>query len=303
LRAILLSLVTGLFATNALAADSPVRQVKLEDSARLFPEKVQKPILQQMREIADTYHLDLVVETLEDLPGFEAAPLTWADRLFFNGLGRRRKEVTNWARKQAKTLGVDGVFILIVTQQPHKSVRVIVSPPDRNIGPTPMQCEQLRKDLAINLEDKPGQALLDALTRLNSYLKDKDPNREYGAQAAISMKSAAIILAAMMGISGVLFFIRSRMDNNKEDGKCSAAARWPAMLGAMFGNPASLRVYDLLFEGNPPPSIPIENPFSLFLNDHIPAEPKTTQTFPPDFLHGEPNRVDQHGTGSTPLPY
>ena len=85
----------------------------IKDEAKLFTPDAVKKANKEIREIARKYERDLLIESLSGLPSDQA------ERVKSMSAAERGNFLRNWASDRAESAVVQGVYILILKDQPH----------------------------------------------------------------------------------------------------------------------------------------------------------------------------------------
>jgi uncharacterized protein len=238
--------------TPCVGAEPPLPGV--QDEAELFKLETVEKAQGQIREIRETLHLDLFVETVKSVPE------------------KDRKRVRNmysyqvtryfaaWAKERAATAGVDGVYILICTEP--RNVQVVVWPESRDKCFPRKDREQLRAQLATQLRNNPDRALLDAVDQVGAALRANHPT-EPPADSSSPWNGwliGGIIVGMLIAWIALGMFRATKAEPAAEQGGGQPAGFMPGLLGGMFGAVAGYWVYDRLFRGGPrEPAPPLED--------------------------------------------
>jgi hypothetical protein len=256
MRSLLLVAVLGLTAAQARAEDAK----SIIDSAKLFGKDAIARATQQIAEIRQEYRIDLVIETVTELPPespeVRHAWLKWS---------ARNKQLHRWAQQRADKLGVDGVYVVIFSGRTsaQRDVRVVGWPAPREVQVSWVKRNQIRKLLAHELGSNPDRALRHAVDLFREQMHDlKEPE-----PSPLPTEAALLVVGGLVGAWLLLLVVRSRVARRAVRGGPSAALYHPALLGAMFGVPAAFWVHDQLFRVIPPEG-PVEE-----LPSDLPAEP------------------------------
>lgn len=223
----------------------------VEDGARLFkPEAIAKA-REQIRQIRETFHQDLSIETIATLPPDDQKrvhAMTGRELVrFFDKM----------AKERAAAAGVDGVYILICDDPPKlRHVQVSVWPESREQTFPARDREALRKEMAHNLAKDPDKTLLHAVAQVREVLKEHQPADP--ASNSVLWTVGGVILAFLVAWV-VLGVLRARLVARDRDRAALVAGIpeesgrhfMPGLLGGMFGSVAGLWIYDRLFRGGP----------------------------------------------------
>jgi hypothetical protein len=231
--------------------DSP--GLGVDDRAGLFSADAVARAREAVRQFRKDYHRDLFIETFAHVPD--------GDRKDVSGLWTwsRERYFTGWAKRRAKTVGVDGVYVLICKQPKH--VHVLVYPDTPEQAFTDDNTKELRRRLERQLPKAPDAALEDAAAFVRDTVKENLAARE-AAAASIRFGTVAWLLGAVLGIWLLLSLVRAVLHWR------GAAAADPAHVGltagffaGLFGTTAGHWVYDRLFRAHAPASPQPESDF------------------------------------------
>ena len=239
-------------------ADSP--GLGVNDRAGLFSADAVARARESIRQFRHDYHRDLFIETFPHVPD--------ADRKDVSSMWTRSREryFTDWAKRRANAVGVDGVYVLICKDPKH--VHVLVHPDTPEQAFTDDNAKELRRRLERQLPKSADTALNDAVEYVREAVKENLAARE-AAAASIPFATVAWILGAVLGAWLLLSLARAvlhrRAAGAADPGHVSLTS---AFFAGLFGTTAGHWVYDRLFR------------------DHAPASPQPES----DFLHAPPPR-------------
>lgn len=212
----------------------------VRDEADFFQPATRARLEKDIREIRRLYHRDLSVETIAALSAEEKQRLKSLNRRnevqYLNDLGRAR----------AQAAGVEGISILICRDP--RRVIVTVGPDAQAQAFTVEDAENVRKMIAHRLlvgrlAGGPDRVIVDAVERVNRILR-ANLSRDDPERGLASGWSMALTIGGVLALWAVLRFL-SRGSEVALGDREPAGAR-AAMLGSMFGSPASLWIYDRL---------------------------------------------------------
>jgi hypothetical protein len=239
----LLATLTVVVISTPVLADS--RIVAIRDGAGLFQAEVVARNEDQLRSLAQTYQLDLVLETIKELTPDEKQLLDRDDN--------PNRAFLRIARKRARTSGLRGVYILISKIPRAETVTVLVHPEEYRRAFTEHNCEQVRKVLAGR-----GKSLDEKLTKAVDLIGEKLKANRHSDNAEGSWfgwGTAALIVGVILGLWLLIGLLR--MSSQENDGGRPGFV--PGLLGGMFGSVAGHWVYDTLIH-SPKPSPHSEPP-------------------------------------------
>lgn len=254
------------------AAGPPYEPVR--DEAHVFRPETQKQAAENIRDIRRLFHRDVLIETME-LSAEQAArvrKLSRADEVaFFSGLGEER----------ARAAEIEGILILIcrapstvpLLGRGRKLVQITVWPESERQTFTDKNAEQLRRKLTRRLPGGLDGALLDGL----HFVRDTWRHNLQLEQADDGSATAGtlwMIVAGFLIVWIVLLLVSFRWGSASTDAN---EALQPALLGAIFGQPAATPIYDRLLP--PAPAGATEATLSFFAAPRPPAPAATEPSF------------------------
>jgi hypothetical protein len=228
----------GVCLASAARADEHVSPIR--DDAHLFHADAIARAEARIAELHRTFDRRLFVQTVASASPQQRRlfPFLWTPQV--------NRLLEEQARKLAKQSGVPGIYVVICTQP--RDVHVIVEPGD-DPHFTPRDADALRRSLARRLHDSGADASLLALVdQVQATLQ------VHAARGAISFVDDFVLLTLLGGGLGLWFLLcliryklrgrqavdaaRSGEPNRTDDA---------ALLGAMFGCPAGMWIYDKLY--------------------------------------------------------
>jgi hypothetical protein len=238
---------------SAARAEEP--PVAIRDDAGLFHMGASARAEAQIEDIRRTFEHNLFVRTVAS-----AAP-NERKRFWFLRTPQVNRILEDQARKIAGEAGTDGIYV-VICQKP-RSVHVIVRPGDDSLF-SHHDAESLRRSVARRLhEGGADDALLALVEQVRAMLQG---NVTRGPSTSVLNEFA---LAGVLGGGFALWLVLSivrfklRAAHPTEDDAAEQVWRRPALLGAMFGFPAGLWIYDKLYpcpSGAPAPLCEPEPP-------------------------------------------
>jgi TPM domain len=223
--------------TRAEGKVSPIR-----DEAELFRADTLAKAEQQIGEIRRKYDRNLFVETVKSVPP--------SQRKWFHFLGTRQvnRILEEQARKLADESSADGIYVVICNDP--KDIHVVVRPADDSLF-TPRDGETLRRSIVRGFKDNDAdQALLALVRQVQTTLQTNTTRGQ--STAVVSEFVLAGLIGGGVGLWLVLCIVRYKMRARRavretEENAEEQARQTPALLGAMFGFPAGLWIYDKLY--------------------------------------------------------
>jgi hypothetical protein len=246
-------LAAGVFVcwTCLARAEPPLPGV--EDKAGLFKSETLAKAREQIQQIRETFHQDLLIETIPSLPpDNEKRVHAMTSRELVRFFDRMAKE-------RAAAAGVNGVYILISDDPPKlRHVQVSVWPESREQTFPARDREALRKEMAHSLGKDPDKALLHAVAQVREVLKEHQPADPASTSVLWAVGGVILALLAAWVVLGVLRAKLAARDRAAPVAGVAEGNRFmPGLLGGMFGSVAGLWIYDRLFRGGPrEPALP-----------------------------------------------
>lgn len=236
-----LVLVTFLLAALPGKAEPPLSQF-IQDKADMFRAPTRAKASAEIREIRRQFHRDVFIETLPSLTAEERTQLKSLSR------AETQAYYAQIGQEHAQAAEVDGIHILYSRDPKAKFLQITVWPESQHEVFTDADAKRLYK-LVNHRRYSSGvdQALLDGLAMIRDTLH-RNLHLNHPDDGPANGWTMAVIVA--MGMVGwiVLLVISMRMSKEEIQGP------HPGLLGAMFGQVASVWIYDHLFpRGNPGP--------------------------------------------------
>jgi hypothetical protein len=246
------AMLTILLGGSTLAG-APSRPAVI-DNAKMFSPEVVKRANLLIADIRQEYGIDLCVETMEQLPGLDAA------KLASMRTRARGKLLQDTAQERADEAGVDGIFVLVTTNPPN--VILVGWPVRRELEDKPLEeggglsftkrDTRMRRPFAAQLANDPDGALLRLVDHFRMVVKE----RVAPPPSPLETGPAAILIGVMIGLWIVLMILQRAVARRQAAvaGEPCPPLYQPAMLGSLFGVPAGFWVYDRLFRRERPPA-------------------------------------------------
>src|SRR5262249_20167757 len=152
-----------------------------------------------------------------------------------------------WSR--ARTIGLDGVYVLICKNPEH--VHVLVYPDTPEQGFTDENARVLRKRLIGQLKKAPDAALAEAVVFVRGTVEGSLSEHQ-SASSSIAFGTIAAIVGAVFGAWLLLSLMRAVLfhgDAAADPGHVSLSA---GFLAALFGTTAGHWMYDRVFRAHAP---------------------------------------------------
>jgi hypothetical protein len=254
--------------------DSP--RLGVQDHAGMFHADAVIKAREAIQRFRSEYHRDLFIETFDQVPA--------ADRKRVNSFWSRQREryFADWAATRAKTIGIDGVYVLICEHPKQVVVLVYPNTPEQEF--TEENAQELRKRLERGLPKSPDDALSDAVAFVRNTVKDNLEVRA-GDASSIRYENIVAVIAGIVGFWLLLSLVRAVLHRAGGSGDAAHGSLTAGFFGAMFGTAAGHWVYDRLFRAHPPAAPQSE---TEFLHGPPPA-PQAEQT-------SEGNDQQEHST-------
>ncbi len=272
-------MLTILLAGPVLAG--PPSRPAVIDKAKLFGPQAVERANQRIATIREEYHIDLYIDTLQELPDVDTAK-------FLSMRSRERAKVyQNVAEERADEAGVDGIYVLVTTNP--GNIVLVGWPGRRNSEDLPLEKggglsytkrdTRMRKPFVRELGKDPDGALLRLVDHFSAVVQE----RVSPPPSPLETMGAAIIVGALVA-AWVLRLLLRRAVAHRQPAATGEPCRpiyQPAMLGSLFGVPAGFWIYDRLFrcerpapgehvvEAHEPPP---HEPLLVAEESHSPAE-------------------------------
>jgi uncharacterized membrane protein YgcG len=267
-----LSLLALACLASAVQAESNPSAIR--DDAGLFHSAAIARAEEHIGEIRTAFDHNLFVRTVE-------SALPQQRRLFpFLSKHEAHRLLEEQASKYADELGRNGIYVVICKRP--RGVHVIVRPED-DPDFTRHDAEALRRMLARRLADSSyDSALLDLVDHVQSLLQ---AHAEYASSPVANEVLFAGVLGGGLALWSLLGMIRFRMRRkqpatlSEEDAAMQARAT-PALLGAMFGFPAGMWIYDKLYPCPAGTPLPLCEPTSAPMTEQENIDGATAEDHP-----------------------
>jgi hypothetical protein len=151
------------------------------------------------------------------------------------------------ARKRADAVGVDGIFVVICNDP--RDIHVVVRPED-DPDFTRHDAENLRRTIARRLQEAGPDEGLQALTAQVRSILQANATRGQSTSVVPELILLGVLgggVGLWLGLAMLRYKMRGRQaEAPTEEDIHERSRRRPALLGAMFGTPAGLWLYDKL---------------------------------------------------------
>jgi hypothetical protein len=229
----------------AIPVQAEDHTVPIRDDAKLFSGAAIERAEQRIADIRRTFDRNLFVRTVVSVSPHQGR---WLSFLRTPEVHRMLEEQ---ASKYADESGARGIYVVICTRP--RDVHVVVRPGD-DPDFTRHDAETLRRALARSLHERGADATLLALVdQVHDVLQD---HATRGPSSVVNDIALAGLLGGGLGLWLLLRMIRFRMRRKRaattwqtgsQSDPATQARETSALLGAMFGFPAGLWIYDKLY--------------------------------------------------------
>ncbi|HTU20357.1 MAG TPA: hypothetical protein VMG10_19995 [Gemmataceae bacterium] len=236
----LLALIELACLASAARAETPSAPIR--DDAGLFHADAIAHAEKRIDDIRRTFDRNLFVRTVASASPGQQHRFQFLLRREVNHL------LGEQARKYADELCLPGIYVVICKKP--RDVHVMVRPSD-DPEFTHRNAETLRRTLARRLHDSgPDTALLSLVEQVHRIMQDHTTPGE--SHAAVNEFVVAGLLGGGLGLWILLVMIRlkiraARPATPGTEDTTTQARSAPALLGAMFGFPAGMWIYDKLY--------------------------------------------------------
>jgi hypothetical protein len=197
-----------------------------------------KKALALMATFPEKYHRQLVVLTVDSLPPLEHGPIRYSITLHAR---------QNEARQRAEKLGVNGV-LLMISKLPPDAIAVAYPSVHRHVFSDGTDATALRNAVRSKLAADPDQALLLAVSKLDSIFRDHYADQLDPSQPTDDLLLAVALAGLVLLLVLVLFMRRKALRTQLP------AEQAPARLAGLFAAPAGSWISDKLFVSATPPA-------------------------------------------------
>jgi hypothetical protein len=221
------------------AARTAELPASIRDDAGLFHADAIARAEPRFDDIHHTFGRHLFVRTVSSIAPHERR------HLWFLKTRRVNRVLDEQAQKLAEEAGMDGIYVVICKTP--RDVHVVVRP-----GDDPLfghrDAEALRKSIARRLpEDGPDRTLLALVEQVRATLQT------HKTRGPSSSGLSEFTLLAILGGGVALWLLLSLVRYKRraapplDEDAAEQARRMAALLGAMFGSPSALCIYDKLY--------------------------------------------------------
>lgn len=223
----------------ASAARTEEPPAAIRDDARLFHADAIAQAEAQIDDLRHKYERNVFVRTVSSAGPNERK------RFWFLRTPQVNRILEEQARRIADETGAEGIYV-VICQRP-RDVHIIVRPADDSLFGR-HDAEALRRTVARRLHEGGGDAAL--LTLVEQVRSTLQGNVTRGPSTAVLSELA---LAGILGGGLLLWLVlsivryKTRAAQPAEEDPTERARRRSALLGAMFGFPAGLWIYDRLY--------------------------------------------------------
>jgi hypothetical protein len=223
----------------ASAARTAEQPASIRDDAGLFRADAVARAEPRIDDIRRAFGRTLFVRTVSSIAPHERR------HFWFLKTQRVNRVLDEQAQKLADEAGMDGIYVVICKAP--RDVHIVVRPVDDPLFGR-RDAETLRKNIARRLpEDGPDRTLLALVEEVRATLQT---HKTRGPSASgLSEFTLLAILGGGVALWLALSLVRykRRADPPIEEDAAEQARRTPALLGAMFGSPSALCIYDKLY--------------------------------------------------------
>jgi hypothetical protein len=215
------------------------QRAPIRDDAGLFHANAIARVEPRIDDIRRSFERNLFVQTVSSIAPHERR------RFWFHNTRQVNRILDEQAQKIADQSGVDGIYV-VICNAPH-DVHVVVRPDD-DPWFTRHDAESLRRTVARRLHDGDSdQALLALVDQVRATLQAHATRGQ--SNSVVSEFALAAILGGGIALWLVLSIVhfKRRAAHPVEEDATEQARRTPALLGAMFGSPSGLWIYDKLY--------------------------------------------------------
>ncbi|HEY7423288.1 MAG TPA: hypothetical protein VH682_03510 [Gemmataceae bacterium] len=214
------------------------QRAPIRDDAGLFHANAVAQAEPRIDDIRRTFERNLFVQTVSSIAPHEQRRFWWLKPRQVNRI------LDEQAQKIADQSGV-GIYVIICNAPP--DVHVVVRPDD-DPWFTRDDAESLRRTLARRLHDRGAdQSLLALVDQVRTTLQAHATRGQ--STSVVSEFALAVLLGGGMALWLVLSIVcfKRRAAQPVEEDVAEQARRTAALLGAMFGSPSGLWIYDKLY--------------------------------------------------------
>ena len=229
------------------------------DNGAFFSEQAKSDAVKTIAEMERTLRKGVLIETFKEIPADVKAGVNAQDKSAMSQM------YDQWARKQAKQHGVNGVYVLLVKSPAHLQAEV---------GTETQQLAFTMKDRAALVSLMVGklgakqndEALRDGVNFVSATIKSHLPNRPRTGAAPVPATSQPaqpsgggmgwLIPAIVIGlvawvVIGIVRAITGRMGGGPAMGQAGGGGGFfSSLIGGMFGAAAGMWMYDQFFSNH-----------------------------------------------------
>ena len=230
------------------------------DNGAFFSEQAKSDAAKVIGEMERTLHKDLAIETFKEIPADLKAGVNMQDKTALSHLYEQ------WALKQAKQKGVNGVYLLLVKEPSH--LHAVVG------NETQRQAFTLKdRDALLNLMlaklrvHQNDEALRDGVNFVSATMKSHAGNRTHTGTAPVPVTSrpaqssgsstgwlipAIVIGVVVWLVIGLFRALSGRMGGGAAMGQAPGGGGGflSSLVGGMFGAAAGMWMYDQFFSNH-----------------------------------------------------
>lgn len=243
---VIASLAISMCATGTASAS-------IEDNAAFFSERAKTDAAREIGEMGKSVKKGVAVETFKEIPDDLKNGVNLDDKLAVNRLCEQ------WAVKQAKSKGVNGVYVMLVKSPAH--LQVVVGNDTQKRAFTLQDREKLVGKMLTKLRAKDFDgALLDGVSFISVTMRANavgSQQSSFGPSTATPAKSegTSFLSIVLIGLAVwvVIGVIRALFGNRNTGGMGNPAMTgggggfFSSLMGGLFGAAAGMWMYDQFF--------------------------------------------------------
>lgn len=230
----------------------------IEDNGAFFTEQTKAEVAREIEELKANVKKDIAIETFQEIPGDIKNGVDMEDKAAVNRL------FDQWATRQAKTKGVNGVYLLLVKSPAH--LRIVVGNDTQKRAFTLQDRDRLIGKMLVKLRAKDFDgALLEGVNFISVTMRANAggnsqagiaPSTEAPAKSGGSSFSILTLLLIGLAVWVVIGVIRALFGNRNAGGMGTPAMTgggggfFSSLMGGMFGAAAGMWMYNQFFDNH-----------------------------------------------------